>query len=68
MTSHKIWKRDSTCKAHALLERMFLENKIEASSPPSLVYKQSPEFQKYSLNVFRTAFNEMKAKIGLACK
>ncbi|KAK4028825.1 hypothetical protein OUZ56_021843 [Daphnia magna] len=46
---------------------MFLENKIEPSALPAFVYKQSPEFQKYSLNVFRTAFNEIKAKSGLAC-
>ncbi|XP_045022892.1 uncharacterized protein LOC116930516 [Daphnia magna] len=67
-TTRKIWKRDSTCKAQALLEKMFLENKIEPSALPAFVYKQSPEFQKYSLNVFRTAFNEIKAKSGLALK
>jgi hypothetical protein len=68
MPRQKIWKRDSSNKAHVILEKMFLEHKIAATDLPASVYKQSSEFQEFSLNVFRTVFNELKAKTGLACK
>lgn len=62
------WKRDSSCKAHVILDKMFAENKIDPNALPASVYKLSPEFQKYSKDVFRTAFGQLKTRYGLARK
>ncbi len=61
------WRRDNTCKAHVILVKMFVENKIDLHAHPSSVYWLSPEFQKYSKSVFRAAFSGLKAKYGNAC-
>ena len=65
-----IWNRNSNNPAHVLLEQMFKENKILPTTLPGDVYnkKENEEFRKFTLPVFRTVFNELKAKYGLPCK
>ena len=60
-------RHNPSCKAHVLLEKIMVDRQIEPTATPATVYKLSPEFKKYSLTVFRTAFNELKAKTGLTC-
>lgn len=45
---------------------MLEKGKIDSQAQPADVYKMQPVFQKFSLNVFRQAFNKAKAKTGLA--
>ena len=69
MSSSIKWRRASpACKAHSILEKMFKDEKISADTSPANVYKLEPEFQKYNLNVFRTAFYELRQKHGVGCK
>ena len=63
-----IWKRSPPCQAHIILDKMFEDNKIFPDSTPAAVHKLDPEFLKYSLNVFRTAYNELRQKHGVGCK
>ena len=69
MSSSIKWRRaPPACKAHSILEKMFKDEKISADTSPANVYKLEPEFQKYNLNVFRTAFYELRQKHGVGCK
>ena len=62
------WNRDSSCKAHVILEKMFRDGTIEATTQPKSIYESNSEFQNYTLSVFRTVFNELKSSSGLLCK
>ena len=63
-----VWKRSNPpCEALIVLDSMFAENKSSRDSTPAIIHKQSPVFEKFSLNVFRTAFNELRNKYGLGC-
>ena len=59
------WKRNPPCTAHKILEKMFSEDKISRDAQPSTVYNLHAEFQKFSLPVFRTVFNEIRNSYGL---
>ncbi len=62
------WNRDSSCKAHVILEKMFRDGTIETTTQPKSIYESNSEFQNYTLSVFRTVFNELKSSSGLLCK
>jgi len=47
---------------------MLLANEIDPSMSPACVYKLSPEFQKYTLQVFRGALAQARKKSGEECK
>ena len=64
----KQWKRNNTCKAQVILEKMFDDEKIPEDASASAIHALDPEFLKYSLPVFRGAFNAVRAKLGVSCK
>ena len=64
----KQWKRNNTCKAQVILEKMFDDEKIPEDASASAIHALDPEFLKYSLSVFRGAFNAVRAKRGVSCK
>ena len=64
----KQWKRNNTCKAQVILEKMFDDEKIPEDASASAIHALDPEFLKYSLLVFRGSFNAVRAKLGVSCK
>lgn len=63
------WVGDSdTNPAHALLEELFLEKKISSSTTAGKLQPKYPEFKKFSKDVLRNVFRQMKAKYGVSCK
>jgi hypothetical protein len=55
---------NTTCAAHKKLEKMFEDGKIANDANVSSVWHHDSEFQKFKLDVFRTAFNEIRNKHG----
>ena len=64
----KQWKRNPPGKAHVILQEMFQKKQIPPDALANAVHRLNPEFQKFSLAVFRGAFNELRSKYGLGCK
>jgi len=63
------WVRDSdTNPAHALLEELFVKKKISSSTTAGKLQPKHSEFMKFSKDVFRNVFRQMKAKYGVSCK
>jgi hypothetical protein len=62
------WARNSSNKAHVILEKLFRYGSIEATTQPKLIYDSNSLFQTFPLTVFRTVFNELKSSSGLLCK
>jgi hypothetical protein len=58
------WTRIPPCAAHKKLEKMFEDGKIANDANASSVWHLDSEFQKFKLDVFRTAFNEIRNKHG----
>jgi len=62
------WKtKDPPCAAHAILSKMFEDNKILANIAPTAAQKLHPEFQRYSLPVFTNHFKELRDKCVVCC-
>ncbi len=55
-----IWTRNPPCKAHVILCKMFESQNISPDSTAAATYPLNPEFLKFSLPVFREAFNEIR--------
>ncbi len=51
-----------------LLSSMFEKGKISPDDTAAQVHKLKTEIQKYNLNVFRGAFNQLRALNGFGCK
>ena len=63
----KRWTDD--CEAQRLLKRMFENDEIEDDAAPKAIYSSHAQFyDNYSLDVFRTHFNVLKALHGNYCK
>lgn len=65
----KQWKRSNPpCKAQLILQKMFDDEKIPEDATACDIHALDPEFLKFSLPVFRGAFNAVRAKLGVSCK
>jgi hypothetical protein len=52
-------------KAHKMLKEGLQDGTIDANQKPKEVYDCNPEFLKYPLQSFRSAFNRLKAEMGM---
>ena len=52
-------------KAHKMLKEGMEDGTIDANQKPKDVYDSNPEFLKYPLQSFRSAFNRIKAELGV---
>ena len=59
----KQWKRNPPCKAQLILQQMFDDEKIPEDASASAIHALDPEFLKFSLPVFRGAFNAVRRKL-----
>jgi hypothetical protein len=62
--SQKYEKWSSRVKANKLLQDGLKSGKIDPSMKPKEVWDSNAEFQKYSLQSFRSAFNRKKSEMG----
>ena len=62
------WKRNPPCLAQKILKDMFEKKKIQPDDSPATIYNMNEEFKKFNANVFRNAFNELRARYGVGCK
>ena len=59
----KRWTK--TCKEQQILEEKFVSGEINANNRPCDVYNRFPEFQKFTLDKFRSALNRTKTDRSL---
>ena len=63
--SSKIYQKwSSRCKANKMLQDGLKNGSIDPSMKPKDVWESAMEFQKYSLQSFRSAFNRKKTEMG----
>ena len=61
----KIYQKwSSRCKANKMLQDGLKNGSIDPSMKPKDVWESAMEFQKYSLQSFRSAFNRKKTEMG----
>jgi hypothetical protein len=59
-------ERWSNCtKAYKMLEEGLQDGTIDANQKPKEVHNSNPEFLKHHLQSFCSAFNRMKAEMGM---
>ena len=58
------WNRTPPCAEQIKLEKLFKDGKISKDSTAASVYNQHADFQKYTLDVFRSNFNAIRNSLG----
>jgi hypothetical protein len=58
-------KWSNRTKAYKILKDGFRDGSIDNTMKPKDVHESNPEFIKYPLPSFRSAFNRLKADLGL---
>jgi hypothetical protein len=58
-------KWSNRTKAYKILKEGLLDGTIDSTMKPKDVYESNNDFLKYSLVSFRSAFNRMKAELGV---
>ena len=59
------WKRNPPCRAQQLLDEMFENKRIAPDVTALAAYYFHDEFQKFSKDVFRGAFNQTRQRHGV---